>query len=103
MISIHAPARGATYGLEERLDLINISIHAPARGATTGMEQKLSQYTDFNPRTREGCDTLLRICDLHQSPYFNPRTREGCDHLDLDDIEKTLEISIHAPARGATR
>ena len=35
MISIHAPARGATATALEQLQAENISIHAPARGATT--------------------------------------------------------------------
>ena len=37
-ISIHAPARGATYQLPFSDFRTNISIHAPARGAT-GMDQ----------------------------------------------------------------
>ena len=34
-ISIHAPARGATYSVPGSADRSKISIHAPARGATT--------------------------------------------------------------------
>ncbi|KXB68318.1 hypothetical protein HMPREF1864_01703, partial [Peptoniphilus sp. DNF00840] len=33
-ISIHAPARGATYVLVQGFEFGYISIHAPARGAT---------------------------------------------------------------------
>ena len=128
-----------TYGL--RL----ISIHAPARGATFwGICAKpISRH--FNPRSREGSDwhTLTgRACRIH----FNPRSREGSDDLEalgFDSIavfqstlprgerpgimnlatfrgifqstlprgERRLQlrfsrwgirISIHAPARGAT-
>ena len=55
----------------------------------------------FNPRTREGCDadwlTLTATC-----PRFNPRTREGCDQQPhLGPLRR--QVSIHAPARGATR
>ena len=32
---------------------------------------------------------------------FNPRTREGCDWIIIIK-HKRLQISIHAPARGAT-
>ena len=32
---------------------------------------------------------------------FNPRSREGSDELSLDIFDK-MQISIHAPARGAT-
>ncbi|MDK2809545.1 MAG: hypothetical protein PWR27_254, partial [Petroclostridium sp.] len=33
---------------------------------------------------------------------FNPRTRAGCDDSDTSEIEAKLEVSIHAPVRGAT-
>ena len=76
-ISIHAPAWGATTYSVILLLIKHISIHAPAWGATfatyTGgnvMEFQsthprgvrlflsifLFAYTDFNPRTRVGCD-----------------------------------------------
>ena len=34
MISIHAPAKGATVKRSNNLMMIDISIHAPAKGAT---------------------------------------------------------------------
>ena len=78
-VSIHAPARGATFTQRHasvvstrfqstrprgaRLidsvsvyELLNVSIHAPARGATS-----------FN------------VCNLHPSASFNPRARAGRD------------------------
>ena len=79
-ISIHAPARGATFTISYDENEYNaISIHAPARGATTS-----SLYSSSS------------------SIYFNPRTREGCDSLGHKLTERAIEISIHAPARGAT-
>jgi len=33
-VSIHAPARGATFGKSRAADTVTVSIHAPARGAT---------------------------------------------------------------------
>ena len=78
VISIHAPARGATavcdrfsIGLKfqstlprgerlgktaEALKPIAISIHAPARGATIGHPKLHINYWNFNPRSREGSD-----------------------------------------------
>ena len=77
----------------------------------------------FNPRTRTGCDfiqfTLYRSigsfnprtrtgCDCCKQPYtprqrsFNPRTRTGCDCRFQTTFCRTF-VSIHAPARGATR
>ena len=99
-----------------------ISIHAPAKGATSGSPCYTTRYTDFNPRSREGSDviglfsllmhsafqstlprrerlwrnrnaifslefqsTLPRrerpACDIVErcGAYFNPRSREGSD------------------------
>ena len=56
---------------------------------------------DFNPHTREGCDTKNQA--LFRSPInFNPHTREGCDvGARVHSILRA--ISIHTPARGVTR
>jgi len=34
---------------------------------------------------------------------FNPRTREGCDLLHMLNRRSIDNVSIHAPARGATQ
>ena len=146
-ISIHAPARGATW--EPLLDQLiqTISIHAPARGATPSDRARRRSCRYFNPRSREGSDQRpsahadsLQNISIHapargatdfwkasscfslvfQStlprgerrfstfthfsprPYFNPRSREGSDEKGFADNLLEDEISIHAPARGAT-
>ncbi len=38
--------------------------------------------SDFNPRTRTGCDSAKSGC-FESCSYFNPRTRTGCDDTDL--------------------
>ena len=56
---------------------------------------------DFNPRSREGSDSS----DCHCISFpcnFNPRSREGSDDGQLKTTFRRI-ISIHAPARGATR
>ena len=56
---------------------------------------------DFNPRSHEGSDILQQ----HTQPelrYFNPRSHEGSDIL-LPVVVQFLDISIHAPTRGATK
>ena len=79
---------------------------------------------NFNPRSREGSDvfsthplsqrvifqsTLPRGERLEEIERvfgvkdFNPRSREGSDHRRQNKLPGLLEISIHAPARGATR
>ena len=55
-VSIHAPARGATYNKLEGEYSVGVSIHAPARGATGVVFVLLDHVACFNSRTREGCD-----------------------------------------------
>ena len=40
---------------------------------------------------------------LIKKDYFNPRTREGCDSARNRRCPRHCSISIHAPARGATK
>ena len=54
----------------------------------------------FNPRTRMGCDASGNKT-LTDSSSFNPRTRMGCD-LTYVVSDHHAEVSIHAPAWGAT-
>ena len=122
-ISIHAPARGATKSSgdhavlqgfqstlprgERRVYEITkrgtrrISIHAPARGATTRIIQ-LSRGSELFqstlPRGERHPATLLIQSDVN----FNPRSREGSDRKGCRHCCLWC-ISIHAPARGATK
>jgi len=122
LVSIHAPARGATQDLSvarsthlcfnprtragcdkypassnHRWD---VSIHAPARGATAAGYLVIRYSARFNPRTRAGCDIpFSRYFAIHIS--FNPRTRAGCDQRNPRCVSPS-DVSIHAPARGAT-
>ena len=57
---------------------LDISIHAPARGATYATTGATHYQGYFNPRTREGCD-IHAIQGKLDITDFNPRTREGCD------------------------
>ena len=78
-----------------------ISIHAPARGATTKWAHHLfsDAFQSTLPRGERRTSSLdnpLSISD------FNPRSREGSDRLFPSCIVMLKSISIHAPARGAT-
>ena len=55
----------------------------------------------FNPRAREGRDNNHRYykCLVR---CFNPRAREGRDR-DASGKALNRDVSIHAPARGATQ
>ena len=78
-----------------------ISIHAPARGATADCDQLVAFNLNFNPRSREGSDSD-HVNLANTLPDFNPRSREGSD-CNRDKAVSLSHISIHAPARGATR
>ena len=125
LISIHAPARGATLQPPwhrsepgyfnsrpcERGDPQSraaagrpgpISIHAPARGATSITYPPPVKRLNFNSRPCERGDPedMQHVIDN----YFDFNSRP-CERGDSRHVERQLRatISIHAPARGATR
>ena len=55
-----------------------ISIHAPARGATPPGYTECTTTGNFNPRSREGSDDLPDRQPAERDD-FNPRSREGSD------------------------
>ena len=115
----------------ERSDSLNqvpvsfflISIHAPARGATLFCFYRwVHHLTYFNPRSCERSD-VSSLSDTFCFDNFNPRSCERSDRMRIPLIplgifQSTLlreerrivqaveninaNISIHAPARGAT-
>ncbi len=78
VVSIHAPARGATGQGDRATTRPPVSIHAPARGAT------LLPIIDWFK------------CKFQSTPPREGRRRRQRPPLPLDNV------SIHAPARGAT-
>ena len=100
IISIHAPAKGATTENDVRFRWNYISIHAPAKGATRpvcGMDGGIN----FNPRSREGSDMARHphqtLPGLFQSTLPRRERPNGTVTANV-----TIDISIHAPAKGAT-
>ena len=79
LISIHAPARGATQRVEAAAQIVEISIHAPARGATHDQEHL------------EACQKISIHAPARGATCGGRKPAPG------------NQISIHAPARGATR
>ena len=100
-ISIHAPASGATVTSVNIKLSFNISIHAPASGATVNILKQNPNKVYFNPRSREWSDQESTD-RVKCRTYFNPRSREWSDTFDrlVDGLPDN--ISIHAPASGAT-
>ena len=58
LISIHAPAKGATLQNPKVLFAFNISIHALTGSATRFNKFRIFYKQNFNPRTHGECDTL---------------------------------------------
>ena len=100
-VSIHAPARGATGPARELSARIDVSIHAPARGATW-RKMYGATLVEFRSTPRAGGDDMARI--RHDGANcFDPRPRAGGDLRFRQTVASASRVSIHAPARGATR
>ena len=100
VVSIHAPARGATPFASTRMSSVNLFQSTHPHGVRLGDAFDRQQWLPFQsthphgvrPRgewRREGVAS------------FNPRTRTGCDTLMIQN-QLITAVSIHAPARGAT-
>jgi len=122
VVSIHAPARGATMIPADLLALLkfqstrprearlfptiltgkmSVSIHAPARGATR--DHIIAPATEAFQSTRPREARLAAsICDSG-GKGFNPRARARRDGRVGKARRGGEGVSIHAPARGATK
>ena len=99
-ISIHAPPRGATNRSTDAAYTSCISIHAPPRGATqcasNYIVKFLFQFTPLREGRRQTPLGALKPSD------FNSRPSARGD-LCIYRHPSIVQISIHAPPRGATR
>ena len=97
-----------------------VSIHAPVMGAKTIIAAASFLSASFNPRTRDGCESvgITTFCHVGVSIHapvmgakalprcyrerscFNPRTRDGCEHRCVLGASGG-SVSIHAPVMGA--
>ena len=72
----------------------------PRRERHIFKEGKVIFYGHFNPRSRGGSDGKS-LPGCRQVRNFNPRSRGGSDNMpNLSGVN--IQISIHAPAEGAT-
>ena len=97
-----------------------ISIHAPAKGATISVIVNDKVISNFNPRSREGSDicfcekprqrrefqsTLPRrerqttARNLYCSDDFNPRSREGSDVTAIEVVPNIIRFQSTLPRR----
>ena len=123
-VSIHAPARGATYpahthescsqwfqstrphGARLRMDdqtrrQIVFQSTRPHGARLLHLPHSAGHPACFNPRARTGRD-FCGIPVVRRSRCFNPRARTGRDLAVHRVCRKPNGVSIHAPARGAT-
>ena len=121
-ISIHAPARGATKTMQKcSLSVWNFNPRSRkgSDGITMGGAWKFFRFQSTLPQgerhvywisNNDDCkfqSTLPQgerrnfIQTIVPSFDFNPRSRKGSDQ-EYNDLRGKYEISIHAPARGAT-
>ena len=70
---------GSDAHASSRFSNVIISILAPARGATTNTKYRTKIIVNFNPRSREGSDNDEVYWDKMGITDFNPRSREGSD------------------------
>ena len=100
-VSIHAPARGATIFQYSRQEWDDVSIHAPARGATMAIFYYNKSKEGFNPRARTGRDRKAVIPFIGHEMFQSTRPH-GARPVSWGTRCRLLQVSIHAPARGAT-
>ena len=121
-VSIHAPTRGAT-GDDSKLAASGEFQSTRPRGARPGRRAGFCGQCGFNPRAHAGRDAPCRASitgPAFQStrprgarrasrmlargfrPRFNPRAHAGRDALRQPAVHGHVEVSIHAPTRGAT-
>ena len=77
LVSIHAPARGATLSSLSNIRILAFQSTHPLGVRPRPQIRRLGSRS-FNPRTCEGCDQGCRASN-NEKMSFNPRTREGCD------------------------
>ena len=120
-VSIHAPARGATFVPANRrasaafqstrprgarlraaahAALPAVSIHAPARGATRKMIIPFADSPFQSTRPR-GARPRLSFAARQLDTFQSTRPR-GARHRIPTVLKMATAVSIHAPARGAT-
>ena len=124
VVSIHAPAWGATFRDREFFcihprfnprtrvgcDVAGILAFSQAalfqsthpRGVRHDADAVEAKLVCFNPRTRVGCDLPARRPRCGRSTSFNPRTRVGCDAL-LQAQGNTAALFQSTHPRGVRR
>ncbi len=99
-VSIHAPARGATHRTRGGSGLLQVSIHAPARGATSAGDELTLAWLFQSTRPR-GARLYSVVPDGTLVSFQSTRPRGARPRRPAHGAGDE-DVSIHAPARGAT-
>ena len=104
----HAKQFQSTLPRGERRDVLgsyNFIFHYFNPRSREGSDQKDTSHillnTDFNPRSREGSDNIFDLIDLC-ADLFQSTLPRGERRVSAKSKKRAVDISIHAPARGAT-
>ena len=101
-VSIHAPAKGATVYLAVYAMHAVVSIHAPAKGATClflARSLSISLFQSTLPRRerRESEEVAQKMTEFQSTLPRRERLLQNTGN------DGAVRVSIHAPAKGATR
>ena len=100
-ISIHAPAKGATSDGGISYQTPKISIHAPAKGATSVMLKVIfTTYISIHAPAK-GATRVAAILQTWYKKFQSTLPRRERREIHTCGRQK-IQISIHAPAKGAT-
>ena len=99
-VSIRAPARERPSSPASRVAVRMFQSALPRGERRHGRPQKLF-IACFDPRSRTGSDLADRL-PRHCEEGFDPRSRTGSDVADPRCSAIASDVSIRAPARGAT-
>ena len=101
LVSIHAPARGATTLADQSDGLVFVSIHAPARGATRRyLSKRRSRSVSIHAPARGA--TCICFCSRLKHDVSIHAPARGATRRECRPFVREY-VSIHAPARGATQ
>ncbi len=98
-VSIHAPAGGATVVFHDYESFVKFQSTRP-RGARLCHAQRTSRRTRFNPRARGGRDASAALGSPSELVFQSTRPRGA--RRKKGEVLAGLQVSIHAPAGGAT-
>ena len=102
-VSIHAPARGATASHVQLAPAAERFQSTPLREGRRARGPSATRFTGFNPRPCARGDPRCRSACFDTRRSFNPRPCARGDACARRRPRHAFRVSIHAPARGATR